>query len=1137
MKRYIGVGMVSIGLAVMCHAQWTGQLLNNVAVTDGSGKMVVLHDGGGAWNNGQVNTAEAAFDNTTTSTFYDAAMAQGAWAGFELQSPKLITRVRYTGRAAQIPRVAGTLIQGANTPDFSDAVTLWTLQPPAGWNGTAWVDVLMPSHAVTKSFTFVRFYCPLPATSGGNFSGMEFYGADPIDDNLGLPATPSITFGACINWRMNLCWTGSAANTLLYEIERKIAHEDNFSHLAYVFSNTGERHFLDASLLLYQDTEYRIRAVNQLGESSWTTPVTGLARNGASGVWFGTSGSYNNSVMTGDKVFDGNVTTYFDAPSGTGGLDVWAGLDFGREKTLTALRYVPRRDQHSVRMSTGWFEASDTPDFTNPVHLHTVTNPNPPINVVTEVILGSPVTARYVRYCSPNSSPTGPGWGNAAEVEFIEPYAPRPPQGLAVTSSDLTNAFAVLTWPFNVGSLMSSTMVYRATSPGGPYDLMTPDGLAVTELTWTDETVSHSIRYYYKIAALLNASPDPVETLSDHVSYIPCMRIERDWSNLTHIKQGMTLLGTHYTGWGGNPGVVNMFNGNLSTSVDLTTENPAIGVNLGKPYCIQFMRHVARSGYLTRLNGAELRGSNNPNYESEFTRLATFANVVGTAFVTQQTVNQEPFQYIFIQRPDAIAFNGNITELELYGWDPSVTASVLSAPDPLRYTLQSNGVKLDWDVNTAQDFYRIQRSSDGGVTWDVLGELQGDTFTDTTIGPIVGQRVIYRVNAVRGTTPNEEVAYSDDLHVIPYFASTGNGLTAVYYTNFFRGYSTSEAFAGTFTEPTPDWQTTTAIPIRTEIPNSAENVRVVWHGRLTVPFDGDWTFYLTSDDGAALRFDDTFIINSWAPRGATTDQVTLSLTGGVYTVRADYFNGTTARAMKLEWGGAVSRTVIPSVQFEPLPLPSEDGVFWTTGEWSGRTINSTRLGYHTQGPDGSITLHAAGGDINGTAENFYYACQPVSGDFIFDAKVDMPIMPGRPSAKAMLMVREALPSGSPFLAFCGITTHANGKFIVKQRIPPAANITDALPTWQDPSSIPLETFYLRVKRTKGVFSFAYSPSGSSWTPLDYEYTDSGDVFSRNVYVGMAVCDPMDTTPLSMFQTATFSKISLKKLNGTILILK
>ena len=1126
---------VGVALAAMTgSAQWTGQLLNSVAVTDGSGKIVILDDGGGSWNNGQVNTSAAAFDNANEGTFYDANMAQGAWAGFELESPKVITRVRYRGRGSQIPRVSGTLIQGANTSDFSDAVTLWTLQPPAGWNGTTWVDVLILSPAVTNSFTFVRFYCPLPSTFGGNFSGMEFYGADPLSDSVGLPATPSLSFDGCINWRMNLCWAGNATSVILYEIQRKIAHEDDFSLLAYVCATSGTTRYVDMTFMMYQDTEYRVRAINQLGESSWTTPVTGLARNGATGRWIGTQGTYGGG-MTGDKAFDGNVATYLDAPSSTGGVDVWAGLDFGSEKTLTAIRYVPRLD-FAARMNGGWFEAADNPDFTNPTFLFTVPA-TPVINGVTEASLGSPVTARYARYCSPNSSPSGPGWGNVAEVEFIETPAPRKPQGLAVTSSDITNAFAVLTWPFNVGSLMSSTMVYRATSPGGPYDLMTPDGLVLTELTWTDTTVSPSIRYYYKVASLLNASPDPIESLSDYVSYIPCMRIERDWNNLTHIKPGMTLLGTHYTGWGGNPGVINMFNGNLNDHVDLTTVNPAIGVNLGKPYCIQFMRHAGRSGNQGRLNGAELRGSNNPNYESEFTRLATFANVLVAQLVTQQTVNQEPFQYIFIQRPDALAFNGNINELELYGWDPDVTASAFSAPDSLRYTFQSDGVKLDWDVNTAQDFYRIQRSADGGVTWDVLGVAHGGTFTDTDIGPIVGQRVLYRVDAVRGTIPNEEVAYSDDLHVIPYFASTGNGLTAVYYTNFFRGYNTSEAFAGTFIEPTPDWQTTTAIPIRTEIPNSAENVRVVWYGSLTVPFDGDWTFYLTSDDGAALRFDDTFIINSWAPRGATTDQVTLSLTGGVYTVRADYFNGGTARAMKLEWGGAVSRTVIPSVQFEPLPLPSEDGVFWTTGEWSGRTVTSTRLGYHTQGPDGSITIRAAGGDINGTAENYYYACQPVSGDFIFDAKVNLPIMPGRPGAKAMLMVREALPSGSPFLAVSCIATNLNGKFIVKQRIPPVANITDALPTWQDPSSIPLETFYLRVKRTKGVFTFLHSPTGASWTPLDYEYTDSDEVFSRNVYVGMAVCDPVDTTPLSMFQTATFSKISLKKLNGTILLLK
>jgi len=276
------------------------------------------------------------------------------------------------------------------------------------------------------------------------------------------------------------------------------------------------------------------------------------------------------------------------------------------------------------------------------------------------------------------------------------------------------------------------------------------------------------------------------------------------------------------------------------------------------------------------------------------------------------------------------------------------------------------------------------------------------------------------------------------------------------------------------------------------------------------------------------------VINSWRSRGATTDQVTLPLTAGKHTLRVDYFNAGTGRAMKLEWGGAVNRAVIPTVQFEPLPLPPEDGVFWTTGEWQGRTVNAQRLGYHTTNANNAITIASAGGDMAGSVENFHYVWQNISGDFIFDTKVDMDLDPLRPGGKAMLMVRSALSAGSPFLAVCAISTNQNGRFNIKHRIPPETNVSDALTAWQDPSALGLETFHLRIKRVKDTFSFAYSLSGSSWTPLDYEYT--GGAFGKDIHIGMAVCADIQSSQ-QMFQTATFSEISLKKLNGTVLLLK
>ncbi|MCL2105082.1 MAG: discoidin domain-containing protein, partial [Kiritimatiellaeota bacterium] len=508
------------------------------------------------------------------------------------------------------------------------------------------------------------------------------------------PAAPVLAFDGCVNWRMNLIWTG-ATDTILYEIQRKIGHEDDFSPLFSRYHQSENIHYyMDSTFFMYQDTEYRIRALNTAGASPWVT-VTGLARNGATGQWIGTPGSYNNYGMTGDKAFDGNVTTYFDAPA-LNADDAWTGMDFGENKVITGIRFVPRRGLEE-RMTNGWFEVANDPDFTSPTTLHTVET-IPPANVVTEVPLDPPVTARYARYCAPEGA-----YGNIAELEFVTPPTPIPSTGLTVAASDLTNAYAVLTWSSRDGiaSLFSSTLVYRATSPGGPYDCMTPEGLC-TECEWTDTTVAPSIRYYYRLTALVNTPSGSIESEpGPYVAYIPYIWIERDPVTLATIKPGMALLGA------GNPyatgrDVDQMFDNDLNSYVDMKDRNAVIGVDLAKPYCVAFMRHAARSPYQGRLNGTELRGSNDPDYTNNFTRLATFAGATVGAFVTQQTVNQEPFRYIFLQHPDAGEFYGNINELELYGWDPDVANSIFRAPPSVTISIQPRGIQLDWEQGTQQ---------------------------------------------------------------------------------------------------------------------------------------------------------------------------------------------------------------------------------------------------------------------------------------------------------------------------------------------------------------------------------------------------------------------------------------------------
>lgn len=127
------------------------------------------------------------------------------------------------------------------------------------------------------------------------------------------------------------------------------------------------------------------------------------------GTVIGTSGSYqNNTSVTRDKVFDGNLGTFFDAPESTNGNGAWVGLDLGSTKTIASIKFAPR-SLWASRMIGGVFQVSN--DQSSWTTIHTV-NAAPTEGVLTTQNVSVSGTWRYVRYLSPNG-----GWGNIAEME------------------------------------------------------------------------------------------------------------------------------------------------------------------------------------------------------------------------------------------------------------------------------------------------------------------------------------------------------------------------------------------------------------------------------------------------------------------------------------------------------------------------------------------------------------------------------------------------------------------------------------------------------------------------------------------------------------------------------------------------
>jgi hypothetical protein len=130
-----------------------------------------------------VNTCRAAFDDNL-NTFFSAWDLSYAWAGLDLGEPHVITRVGWSpSRRKPIEigeeQVILGVFEGANSPDFMDALPLYivTERGTAGW--TSYADV----HC-SKGFRYVRYVGP--ADSRCTVAELVFYGVKGEGDESSL---------------------------------------------------------------------------------------------------------------------------------------------------------------------------------------------------------------------------------------------------------------------------------------------------------------------------------------------------------------------------------------------------------------------------------------------------------------------------------------------------------------------------------------------------------------------------------------------------------------------------------------------------------------------------------------------------------------------------------------------------------------------------------------------------------------------------------------------------------------------------------------------------------------------------------------------------------------------------------------
>ena len=395
---------------------------------------------------------------------------------------------RYQVEALASPPDGGT-VTGGGAYEEGAAVSL-TAASAAQWRFSQWSDGVtsvsrsfQARHDVTYS---AQFTFDLSAPEGANGTVQD-----------GLPF---------LYWR-------SAAGAESYVVRRSPSPAGPFTVIGTPTNNV----FTDDAPLAGLDCYYTVAASRGETEgpacASFLAFASGVTRKLAGAV-IGTLGSYgNNTARTRDKVFDGDIASFYDAAADGG----WPGWDLGIERVwrLAYLRYVPR-ESLPARMVNGKFQIASVSDgvdtFVSPETLYTVTA-QPPTGVYTQVSIQLDKRFRYVRYLPPAG-----GWGNIAELEAYGCDAvSAAPSGLSSTSGVGTVS---LTW--GAVTNCNGYLVRCARAAGGPYEAMA----YVETAAYAGSGLANGATYYYRVAAV-NGSSVSADSMAAGVTtltplVIPC---------------------------------------------------------------------------------------------------------------------------------------------------------------------------------------------------------------------------------------------------------------------------------------------------------------------------------------------------------------------------------------------------------------------------------------------------------------------------------------------------------------------------------------------------------------------------------------------------------------------------------------
>ena len=181
-----------------------------------------------------VNTKDNVFDGNY-ETFFASYDRSGTWVGLDLGTRHVITKVGYSPRLTQSHRVELAMIEGANEPDFSDALPIHMIKQSAPEGQMTYEQT-----NCSRGFRYIRYVSPNDVRC--NLAELEFHGYESEGDDSQLYQLTNLPT-VVIN-------TENAAEI--------VSKEEEISSNVYIISENGTH------LLATSDTGVRGR-----GNASW----------------------------------------------------------------------------------------------------------------------------------------------------------------------------------------------------------------------------------------------------------------------------------------------------------------------------------------------------------------------------------------------------------------------------------------------------------------------------------------------------------------------------------------------------------------------------------------------------------------------------------------------------------------------------------------------------------------------------------------------------------------------------------------------------------------------------------------------------------------------------------------------------